>query len=78
MLIKLANRIRINLNTNVIEDLKLMLFFLEEAHIGVDMNLLVYRKPTKVYRSDSCPAGLGGYSSDGFAWRFYIPLWLKF
>ena len=54
-----------------------MLFFLEEAHIGVDMNLLVYRKPTEVYRSDSCPADLGGYSSDGFSWRFYIPLWLK-
>ena len=78
LLRKSANRRRVNLNTNVIEDLKLMLFFLEEAHIGVDMNLLVYRKPTKIYRSDSCPAGLGGYSSDGFAWRFYIPLWLKF
>ena len=78
LLRKSANRRRVNLNTNVIEDLKLMLFFLEEAHIGVDMNLLVNRKPTKVYRSDSCPAGLGGYSSDGFAWRSYIPLWLKF
>ena len=75
---KSANRRRVNLNTNVIEDLKLMLFFLEEVHIGVDMNLLVYRKPTKVYISYSCPAGLGGYSSDRFAWRVYIPLWLKF
>ena len=55
-----------------------MLFFLEEAHIEIDMNLLVYRKPAKVYRSDSCSTGLGGYSRDGFAWRFYIPLWLKF
>ena len=35
LLRKSANRRRINLNTNVIEDLKLMLFFLEEAHIGV-------------------------------------------
>ena len=42
------------------------------------MNLLVYRKPTKVYRSDSCPAGLGGYSSDGYAWRWYIPEWLRY
>ena len=75
---KSEKRRRINLNTNAIEDLKLMLFLLEEAHIGVDMNLFVYRKPTKVYRSDSCPASLGGYSSDGFAWRFYILLWLKF
>ena len=78
MLRKSANRRRINLNTDVIKDLELMLFLLEEEHIGVDMNLLVYRKPTKVYISDSCPAGLGEYSSDGFAWRFYIPLWLKF
>ena len=78
LLRKSVNIRRINLNTNVIEDLKLMLFYLEEAHIGGDMNLLVYRKPTKVYRSYSYPAGLGGYSSDGFAWRFYILLWLKF
>ena len=78
LLRKSANRERVNLNTDVIEDLKKMLFFLEEAHIEIDMNLLVYRKPAKVYRSDSCSTGLGGYSRDGFAWRFYIPLWLKF
>ena len=42
------------------------------------MNLLVFRKPVKVYRSDSCPAGMGGYSSDGFTWRWYIPEDLKF
>ena len=78
LLRKSANRRRVNLNTNVIKDMKLMLFFLEEAHIGVDMNLLVYRKPAKVYRSDSCPAGLGRYSSNGFGWIFYIPLWLNF
>ena len=73
-----ANRRTISLNASVVADLNLMLFFLDEAKAGVDMNILSYRKPTKVYRSDSCPAGLGGYSSDGFAWRFYIPLWLKF
>ena len=78
MLRKSVNRKRINMNTNVIEDLKLMFFFLEEAHIGVDMNLLVYINPTKVYISYSCSAGLGGYSSNGFAWIFYIPLWLNF
>ncbi len=26
-----------------------------------------------MYYSDSCPAGLGGYSNQGFAWRFRIP-----
>ena len=55
-----------------------MFFFLEKAKDGVDMNLLVFRKPNKVYRSDSCPAGMGGYSSDGFAWRWYLPDHLKF
>ena len=50
----------------------------KKNNIGVDMNLLVYRKLTKVYRSDSCPVGLSGYSSYGFAWIFYIPLWLNF
>ena len=70
MVIGSTHRRKINLNTNVIEDLKLMFFFLEEAHIGVDMNLLVYIKPKKVYRSDSCPVALVGYRSDGFAWIF--------
>ena len=35
------------------EDLKLMLFFLEKANNGVDMNMIVYCKPTHCYRSDS-------------------------
>ena len=60
------------------KDLELMLFFLEKAKDGVDMNLLVFRKPNKVYRSDSCPAGMGGYSSDGCTWRWYLPDHLKF
>ena len=44
------NRRIIKLNDMVIKDLKLMLFLLEEAVGGVDMNILVYRKPTKIYR----------------------------
>ena len=58
---------------NCIADLKLMNFFLSKAHEGVDMNQIAFRRPTHVYRSDSCPAGLGGYSHLGFAWRFYLP-----
>ena len=50
-----------------------MLFFLTKAHNGVNMNQIAYRRPRHVYRSDSCPAGLGGYSHAGFAWRFYLP-----
>ena len=37
------------------------------------MNSLVPQKPSIVYRSDSCPHVLGGYSSNGRAWRWYVP-----
>ncbi len=36
------------------------------------MNLLGFRSPDRIYYSDSCPASLGGYSNQGFAWRFQI------
>ena len=78
LLWKSSNRRSINLTESTRKDLELMLFFLNKAKDGIDMNLLVFRKPTKVYRSDSCPAGMGGYSSDGFAWRWYLPDHLKF
>jgi hypothetical protein len=42
------------------------------------MNSIAYCRPTHVYRSDSCLAGLGGYSDEGFAWRYYLPLELQF
>jgi len=59
-------------------DLKLMLSFLRKAHEGVNMNQIAFRRPTHIYRSDSCPAGLGGYSHTGFAWRYYLPDHLLF
>jgi hypothetical protein len=42
------------------------------------MNLIAYLAPMHVYHSDSCPAGLGGYSNKGFAWRYSIPQSLQF
>ncbi len=42
------------------------------------MNQIAFCKPTHVYRSDSCPAGIGGCSHEGFAWRWEIPLVLQF
>jgi hypothetical protein len=42
------------------------------------MNQIAYRKPTHVYISDDCPAGMGGYSHEGFMWQFYLPDNLKF
>jgi hypothetical protein len=45
---------------------------------GVDLNSVAYRRPTHAYQSNSCPAGLGGFSHQGFAWRFYLPPELQF
>ena len=72
------NRRFIKIDETCIEDLRIMLFFLRKAHEGVSLNLITFRKPTHAYRSDSCPIGLGGYSHQGWAWRFYIPLELRF
>jgi hypothetical protein len=50
-----------------------MLQILAKASRGIDMNIVAYRRPSHVYRADSCPHGLGEYSSEGYAWRFKIP-----
>jgi hypothetical protein len=71
------SRRRIKIDETCLKDLKLMLYFLDLARDGIDLNQLAYRKPTHVYRSDSCPAGLGGYSHEGFAWRYYLPEYLQ-
>ena len=55
-----------------------MLYFIEQANAGVSMNLISYRAPTHLYRSDACPAGIGGYSLAGHAWRFNLPEHLQF
>jgi hypothetical protein len=49
-----------------------MLTFLDKSKGGIDMNLLGFRSPDRIYYSDSCPASLGGYSNQGFTWRFRI------
>ena len=73
-----ANRRTIKLTDDCQEDIKLMLKFLVKAKQGVDLNLIAYLLPTHVYRSDSCPMGLGGYTHLGWAWRFRIPPHLLF
>ena len=60
-------------------DLGLMMKFLDKAHDGIDMNLLSFRRLTHhMNRSDSCPFGLGGYSDEGFTWRFELQPGLHF
>ena len=54
------------------------LLVLGKCNQGIDLNLIAFQHHTHIYRSDSCVAGLGGYSQEGFAWRFYIPDDVKF
>jgi hypothetical protein len=53
-------------------DLELMINIIKIAHNSISMNIIVYRWPTHIYHSDSCPAGLGGYSDSSFAWQYCI------
>ena len=55
---KATNRRTINIPQDCHDDLKLMLSFLHKAHTGIDMNLIAFRRPMHIYRSDSCPYGL--------------------
>jgi len=68
----------IKINEMCTMDLELMQQVLDNAKKGIDMNLLAFRSPDRIYYSDSCPAGLGGYNNQGFAWRFQIPEDLQF
>lgn len=70
---KSENRRFVTVPHLVLEDLKLHRKFLDKINKGISLNLMTYRKPTRVYRSDACPWAIGGYSSTGKAWRFIIP-----
>ena len=54
------------------DNLELMMLFLKKAFMGINMNLISFQRPTHIYRSNSCPFGLGGYSHAGFAWRLEL------
>jgi hypothetical protein len=73
LLSQACNKRAITIDKNYKNDLVLMLKILDKSKGGIDMNLLGFRSPNRIYYSDSCPAGLGGYSNQGFAWRFRIP-----
>lgn len=45
------------------KDLELWREFLDRAKAGISINLLVFRTPTRIAWSDSCPFGLGGVHS---------------
>jgi hypothetical protein len=68
----------IDINKQCQDGLKFLLFVLTIYQKGIRLNLIAYRMPTHTYRSDFCPAGLGGYNNPGFVWRFCLPGNLKF
>ena len=68
-----ANRQTVRFTEEEIADLELWDKFLDSAHKGLSINLLVVRTPTRIAWSDSCPFGLGGYTLSGTAWRIKVP-----
>jgi hypothetical protein len=66
------SRRSIPINEECRKDLELMIHIIKIAHNGISMNSIIYQWPMHVYRSDSYPAGLGGYSGSGFAWQYYL------
>ena len=65
-------------NDTCMKYLELMKEIPAKAKLDIDMNLIAFRAPDQIYYSDSCPAGLGGYSDQGHAWRFHVPSHLQF
>jgi hypothetical protein len=74
----LEKKRQLKLNEQCIGDLEFLQSALKQCRDGIDINIIAYRHPTHAYRSDSCPAGLGGYSNEDFAWRYYLSQYLKF
>ena len=43
-----------------------------KAHEGFSLNGLIFRMPTRIGFSDSCPLGLGGLTHGGRGWRLKV------
>ncbi len=66
------------LNEQCIADLEFLQSALKQCRDGINMNTIAYRCLTHAYQSYLCPARIGGYSNKSFAWRYYLPQYLKF
>jgi hypothetical protein len=56
-----------------LNDLKLWQRILSKANIRISLNLMTYRSPNKLYWSDACEYGIGGFSAHGKALLRQIP-----
>ena len=56
------------------KDLQLWIGFLQKVSTkGIDINNITFTEPTGTTISDACEHGLGGFNSDGLAWRYELP-----
>ncbi len=69
---------KVAINEQFKADLNFLQTALKNSRDGVNLNSIAYHCPTRAYQSDSCPAGLGGYSDKGFAWRYCLDPHLNF
>jgi len=67
-------RHNVHIPKSILSDLHLFVTFINQAHIGTNINNLICRRPSHLYWSDSYPFGLGGYSARGRAWHLYTSL----
>ena len=70
---KAGKNIRKRITKRARDDLLLSLSFLDSAHKGINMNLIVLRKPSIIHIGDASEHGMGAYASHGRAWRYLIP-----
>jgi hypothetical protein len=66
------SRRSINIKAECRNDIQFMIGVVKRAHDGINLNIIIYQRPTHAYPLDLCPAGLGGYSNRGFAWCWYL------
>ena len=65
---------RIKLRPQVLADLRLWVRFLEQAQKGISLNMISFREPTHVFRTDASEHGIGGFCVlSGVGWRVELP-----
>ena len=68
----------IKVTRNARKDAELHIQFLEKARLGINMNLLTFRKLTFTTIGNACEHGLGVFNVEtGTAWTYEIPIALK-
>ena len=66
---------RVKLTRRTLDDLTLLLEFLNSAKAGISINRIVFRKPNIITYSDSSEVGIGGFSPHtGIGWRYQFTL----